>query len=507
MKKIDEALEFILSAYETNKLSGNEIEIANNAKNLAIIYAQERNYAKAEVYLQECIEIAKRKNLLQLQKSSYGLLSNIYAQTGNYRKAFEYNSLFIILKDSIFSIETQKQLDDIKTKYETDKKNHENKILKKDNELNKETILRQKIISFAISGFLLLTVIIAFLFFRSRQRQKNLNKHLKKQKRVIEKQAGTLSEQNEKLIELDKFKSNLTNMIVHDLKNPLNAIGNLSKNSTVKHSAKKMYNLINNMLDVNKFEETKMNLNLEKFTLVEITKSALQQVEYITAQKSLIIKNNCSQSIVLNGDKDMLERVFINLLNNAAKFTPNNGIISINTEKQTNSRLKVIINDNGIGIPKENTAAIFDKYSHTNKKTEIKSTGLGLTFCKMAIEAHNGKIGVESAENKGTSFWFTLSFTEKSFAEKEDQNTELEKRNYLSTKEIELLKPYAEKLKTLELFEASLIREELLKLNEFESEAIKKWTTEYENAIYYGNEEKISQLQLMIDDCRLMIVD
>lgn len=107
-------------------------------------------------------------------------------------------------------------------------------------------------------------------------------------------------------------------------------------------------------------------------------------------------------------DQELIRRVIVNLFDNALKNTPDNGRVDVSIQRHANS-VKVIVTDNGVGIPPEAHKRIFEKFVQLDGQRRKRSAGLGLAYCKLAIEAHQGAIGIESAKNRGSTFWFTLA--------------------------------------------------------------------------------------------------
>lgn len=123
--------------------------------------------------------------------------------------------------------------------------------------------------------------------------------------------------------------------------------------------------------------------------------------------KNIDIINNIPSTVIASFDAYLVERILTNLVLNAIKFTPKNGRILIEQKNEV-AAIKICVIDNGTGIPGEFHKRIFEKYGQVENGKSSKSTGLGLTFCKMAVEAHGGEIGVISEINKGSTFWFTI---------------------------------------------------------------------------------------------------
>ncbi len=324
-------------------------------------------------------------------------------------------------------------------------------------------------------------------------------------------QAEELKTTNERLIELDKFKEGMTTMIVHDLKNPLNTILSVSKEVESQQAAKQMLNMVLNILDIQKFESAQMKIQPVVFPLKSCALDALLQVKILYEKKSIILKNNITNDVFVKGDFELISRIFINLLTNAIKYTPNNGEISMliengNIEKYISNEaseksgfpdkfLLVKIIDNGQGIPSDKINLVFDKFSQVEVKSSggVRSTGLGLTFCKLVVEAHGGTIGVQSELGKGSAFWFYLPKGEP--LTEEIQIGEIKQKDNVSLDDSDkaYLSEFLEKLKNLTVYEFSDVNI-ILKTIESKSKNIEYWKNEVENALRACNEEKFNSL-------------
>ncbi|MBI5701400.1 HAMP domain-containing histidine kinase [Candidatus Saganbacteria bacterium] len=252
-----------------------------------------------------------------------------------------------------------------------------------------------------------------------------LQRDFKVKENLLTELVSKIESDRQKIVDLEKLRDDLTNMIVHDLKNPLSGIvsanellldkniGPLNDNQRLcvenaLAGAKKLMNLIMDILDVKKMEENRLEIKKVTFKLKEI-KDSLSWINAGAKKDKKEITFNFDQDLTVDADKDLIIRVIENLLSNAIKHTPANGKISLNIKKQNNNILFKVI-DSGEGIPKEFLPRVFDKFFKVERqqlKTKI-DTGLGLAFCKMAVEAHGGKIGVESELGKGSRFYFTL---------------------------------------------------------------------------------------------------
>ncbi len=322
---------------------------------------------------------------------------------------------------------------------------------------------------------------------------KEKNQILEQQKEEISVQAENLRSTLEKLQQLDEFKQGLTSMIVHDLKNPLNFILNSQENqfARIKNAGKQMLNMVLNILDVQKFEEAKVFLEKINISLNEIIKESIFQTEFLAKQKNIEIKNEIFDNFVIRIDKELIIRVFVNLFTNAIKYTHIGGTIILKAKNVSENHLEISISDNGDGIPEDKIDKVFEKFEQIAAKASgnIRSTGLGLTFCKLAMEAHNGNISVKSKLNEGTTFFLIfpkIEFFEKDKFSENREITESEKSIFsdFSEKEKNLLKPYLTELQKFEVYETTEIENILENINFENSKNIEKWKNKIAETLY-----------------------
>jgi signal transduction histidine kinase len=224
---------------------------------------------------------------------------------------------------------------------------------------------------------------------------------------------------------LDDLRSDLTSMIFHDLRSPLaNIISSLDilsglvdveDNETIKsileiavNSTTRIERLVNSLLDINRLESGQKIVNQDVVYLNEITNEAVTEVRPIAESRKQEVESLIpTDTPPIWVDKDMILRVLLNLLENATKFTPSGGKIMAKAIHQ-DGWVTVSIEDNGPGIPVLERERIFDKFTRLRGDHRPGGLGIGLAFCKMAVEGHGGEIWVESQNNVGTTFFFTL---------------------------------------------------------------------------------------------------
>lgn len=246
-------------------------------------------------------------------------------------------------------------------------------------------------------------------------------------KEDLEEKTKMLAEINEKLLKLDNLKTRFLSMASHDLKSPLGAVESYlriilggfvgdvvpKQKELLERSSlriKELLKLINDLLDISSIEKGQIIQEMEKVSLREIVEKSVEDIKSSAEEKGLEIQVTMPEDpMFLNAAGDRLEEVFINLLSNAVKFTPEGGRIILSILEDSDS-FKIRVEDTGIGVPREEQSKIFkDFYQASNVETKkIKGAGLGLSIVKQIIEAHQGKIWMESELGKGAKFFFTL---------------------------------------------------------------------------------------------------
>lgn len=222
------------------------------------------------------------------------------------------------------------------------------------------------------------------------------------------------------LQELQETKEHLTQMIIHDLKNPLTGIkANLEIVGmdeltdtrecldAAQRSSDLLYSMIQDLLDIFRMEEGKLTLNQEQMNFPELGQDVVNEVDAPAQAEGKDVRLEVEDDLpAVPADRDLVYRVVSNLMLNAVKHTGRGGTITLKCRKVDES-LQIDVVDNGHGIPEDYLDKIFEKFGQVDRRRR-NGTGLGLTFCKMAVEAHGGQIWVESIEGEGSTFSFIL---------------------------------------------------------------------------------------------------
>jgi len=243
----------------------------------------------------------------------------------------------------------------------------------------------------------------------------------------LEEARETLAARNQKLEELEALKETLTQTLVHDLKNPLAAVlGNLElmerkADESLLHlvrrskaAAWRMHQMILNLLDVGQLEEGKLILHPETVDAGSLARKACQEMEGGAAQRGVRLEIVADERhAVLRGDTAVLRRVLDNLLSNAIEHSPQGGVVRVGVAL-CDEGIEIAVGDQGPGVPPEFRERIFEKFQRLESRKSVPGAnrGLGLTFCRLAVEAHGGTIWVDDAPSGGALFRALLPATE-----------------------------------------------------------------------------------------------
>lgn len=228
-----------------------------------------------------------------------------------------------------------------------------------------------------------------------------------------------------RLHEVDQMKKEFVGIISHELRTPLTSLqalltvleagvlGELSEKTRkrirgAEADVDRLIRLINELLDIEKMESGKLDMIFSECVLDEILDRSINSVRAFADQKEITITAEKTDEYFV-ADADRIVQVIINILSNAIKFSPAASTITISANP-TIERIEVRITDQGRGIPAEELASVFDRFKQVELDDERTKggSGLGLAICKAVIEQHGGKIGVQSDEGKGSTFWFTI---------------------------------------------------------------------------------------------------
>jgi signal transduction histidine kinase len=382
--------------------------IAECLVEISQILLDNKSYSSAYQYGIKGFTLATEKSFLKQQREGANTLFQYHKQTGNFDSALFYQTVYYQVKDSIENVEVVKKVEAERANFEISKKQTEVDLLNTQKKGREQVLLGLVII-------VLLLLTVAVLIYRNLSIQSKLRKELESQKQVLEK--------------LNTSKDKLFSIVSHDLRGPIAAFAGVSNMikiavkhqktemldeiaDEVKNSSTRLSAMLENLLNWAMQEQGAMSIKPEEILLEEI----FQELEGIyisvaaTKQIEFSFDRHGIDSITV--DKNALHTILRNLINNAMKFTKNNGKVAVSAQS-TGSVIEISVSDTGIGIPPEklNNLFQFSGEKSTFGTLGEKGLGLGLNLVYEFTQAIGGHIKVISEQQKGTTF--TLSIASK----------------------------------------------------------------------------------------------
>lgn len=429
IKQFDKALMSYQKSYEIS-LKTNGVDAAHNTlNNIASTYLKQNNLEKASEALNKALRNIPNVVDQAYKQETYQLLSDLYAKKGDYKNAYHYKCIELAYADTLYTQQRLSSIAEMQARYETESKEKEIELLKKDVELKELQFQKQRSVQHVLIS---LTLLLLAIFFGT---SLILTIIRKKNKQLAEKNAELfeinkkLKESEKNLSELNATKDKLFSIIAHDLKNPFNALigfsdilernfNHLTDNekkeyiSVISESAQNLYKLLDNLLQWTRAQTGSINYIPEKFKLEPLIKQEVLNLNANAEKKRINVSVNASTSISVYADKNSIATVIRNLLSNAIKFTDIGGTIEIiaSESKDYPKTAEVVVKDSGVGIDQDDLERIFliDGSYSTKGTANETGTGLGLLLCHEFVTKNNGKIWVNSSKGSGSEFHFTI---------------------------------------------------------------------------------------------------
>lgn len=374
-------------------------------------YLNQENDSLAEQYALEAFELSKKIGYRLGIKDCTYLLFKINKKRQNHESALWYHEIFQITSESLTRTDNEKALNMLKTKMEYDQEKQQLMLE------NEKALAKQKVYIYLFLILMIMFIVFFLVVRKNAQVQKNLNKELLSKKKDLE-------EKQEYLNQLNLTKNKLFSIIGHDLRGPIGAFqgllklfkeGEMTKEEFLNFVPKLKVDIdtisftLNNLLS---WGQTQMNGSVTKPKVTQldgIIKENIALLSELADSKSIEFTNLIGPNCQLWADPNQIDIIIRNLISNALKFTPNFGKIEIGAIPKVNY-YEIYVKDNGMGMNEETMGEIFKKDSnHTTYGTnDEKGTGLGMSLCQEMVEKNQGKIWVNSAVGKGSSFYFTI---------------------------------------------------------------------------------------------------
>ena len=379
--------------------------------------------AVAEGYYFRAQQIAKDNQFNSFLINIYENLVYHYKHFKEPQKAVEYNAKFDSLNKIIYSEDKLNKLKNASIQIELDEYKNQLERIEKVNEIHQKSIKESRLIVILFIVILIILLLLLLTLYKNIKLREQINIDLKKanEELVLAKESAEQASQ---------LKSQFVSTITHELRTPLYGVigitniiidehkelGNSPHLKSLKFSAKYLLSLVNDILQINKIEEQRIVLENLIFNLADEIAMIKNSVDYIADKNNDLFTIEIDTAIpeFLIGDKLRLSQIIMNLVSNALKFTKNGEVSIIADLKKVEGKVYFIefkVKDTGIGIAKEHQEKVFDKFVQIERKEEdYQGTGLGLSIVSSLVKLFDSEIHLESEENVGTTFSFTIGF-------------------------------------------------------------------------------------------------
>ncbi|MBO3115859.1 response regulator [Winogradskyella sp. DF17] len=381
-----------------------------------------KNYDLALNQAEEGLSLAMAYGITENINSGYLILSAIHEKRGDYKSSYDYIKKHIQLSDSLLNIQREGLNESVTGKYINEYKDAQNAQLKAQiDDISSENNFQRITTVLSIALITILSLLTLSLYKNNNIRLKTNNMlHKKNDELIVAKEKAELA---------SKTKANFLSTVTHELRTPLYAVTGLTnmlldenpKESQVPHlkslkfSGDYLLTFINDILQINKIEANKVDLDPEKFNLKSKLENVMSALSNSAKDNGTTLHFEYEENLpnTYIGDQLKISQILINLLGNAIKFTKD-GDIWVRAykidQKDNLYTLRFEIEDNGIGITKEKQDSMFDSFSQGSVQINRKygGTGLGLSIVKGLIQILKGKIYLKSELGKGTTFFFEI---------------------------------------------------------------------------------------------------
>jgi two-component system, sensor histidine kinase and response regulator len=378
---------------------------------------QQKKYDDAIRHLEENIAIGNAFGFKDELERAYFLMSKIFFEKKDPIKAYEFQTMYVNLHDTLYNQRSSEQIALMQIRYDTELKQAQIEILTRDAALKSDDIKQQQTWIYVFAACFTLLLILAIVLYQNNRHNRNARISLQEKNREIQSQTRQLKN-------LNSTKDKLFSIISHDLRSPVASLKALMEivNTTglsqeefveitkvLKRNLDTVYDDLDNLLF---WAQTQLRGLQVKPEAVDLRRIADEKIEFFNEQlnvKNIVVVNEIPPAMMVMADRNHLGLVFRNLLANAIKFNKDFGTITLSTSEK-DGFCQVSISDSGVGINKEDILKLFNAETHFTKPgtRSEKGVGIGLLLTKEFVEKNNGAIWVASEPGKGATFTFTV---------------------------------------------------------------------------------------------------
>lgn len=434
-KNFSGAQEYLNNAYAYDRLIKSPENSINTNTIQALYYADTEQVDKAIDLLEKTLSEAKKIKSAESYRYCLEMLGDVYEKKKDYKNALKYHLLIDNIEDSLNLTATLQKFINVELNFELAKAERIKQLEKEkaDIEQNVELEKARYIAILAIILTIVFLVISFLLYFMSKSRRRRAlilerkNRIIEKNSSELRKTVAQLRQIAEELEIANATKSKLFSIVGHDLKNPFNVIlGYANELMTdepedketrlvfyqrIVKSSNQLVEMINTLLEWAMAQTGKIVYMPEQINIAKTLNEIIDTTKINADKKGIKIERDYNRDVelMIYADKNMIDRIFNNLISNAIKFTPKNGQIHVGWNL-VQDQIQFFVKDSGVGMRKEDAAIIFEKSMEMSKDGTQgeRGTGLGLSICKEFVIKHDGHIWAESEVGKGSQFYFSI---------------------------------------------------------------------------------------------------
>lgn len=387
---------------------------------IANVLSKQGKFDEAISYYNKSLRLAQQyKRELLIRKEIYLGLSETYQKKGDYKHALDNYILYSQYIDSIGTKQKFEQIANLEKQYETEIKERKILQLQANQELTNIQLRKNK--QLKLLGFILALLLLLLVFFISKKYLDKIKSNL-----LLEEKNRQIEHSEKELHILNASKNKFFSIIAHDLKNPIHTIMGYSYLLSHSHdqysekerrtfaidiyqSTNNIFRLLENLLEWSKSQTGRLNFTPIEIELGRTLENSISVLRPMAEIKKIQLSFSCNDDLKIFADPHMIETVLRNLINNAIKFTPENGTINL-TVAQIENEVLINVYDSGVGLSEEDVQNLFLIDSKVKRKgtNNEDGSGLGLILCKEFVDKNNGRLWVESTPGKGSLFCFTI---------------------------------------------------------------------------------------------------
>jgi signal transduction histidine kinase len=414
--RFEEGRAYYIKSLSLKERLNDQRGIASTYGNLADNYLEDGMPAEAIRLATKSLELSEKTKSLEFAITATKILAMAHAEIGEYKQAFQYHVEHKILQDSLYNETKSLHIAEMTAKYNVNQKEKENESLKTAASLSESLVNRQQTIIFAVAASLGIVLLLLTFLFQLYQKSKSLASALAVQKVEVE-------NTNAQLQEVLQEKSNVMNIMVHDLQSPMNKVIGLTRliklEGPVTPQQQQCLTLISNVADhgrkiigdlllINK--EGASKIHITTFSLTDFLQELIHQFAPEAERKHIPLQLDVAEeNMILTSDKDSLLRILDNLISNAIKFSPAGKSITLKAVREE-TLVRIFVIDQGPGFSEEDKKELFKKFKRLSAQPTggESSTGLGLAIVKHLVRQLDGEIRLISEPDSGATFEIIL---------------------------------------------------------------------------------------------------